>query len=366
MPSELKPVAFHPTRKRTLYMTEPSSMQTEVVRQHTVPRFLLEHFGSSGKKKKHRKQLFAFDKQSGRVFATNVNDATVRNTFYNFDNHPDNLSLEPMLCEYEGRAASVITKILQNKSLSFLSQVEKYDLAMFTAIQQMRTHNQHEQIKHISHSFKKKLLEMGLFDQWVDEFPLSPDTEFEDVLQIIAGDASEAKGMFLEMLSDQHTEADILMQKDWHLLETTLNAPFYISDNPVSLFNGISHPGRGNLGLALEGIEIYLPLSSTITLAMICPSLGEKVRQERAMIQHCIVNNIRINGHNLFDELKRVNELLEGDVIRVDAARVEHLNWLQTWRAEQYIYCQTDNFDLVRKILTESPVLKTGPRMTLS
>jgi len=347
-------------------MTEPVSMQTEVVRQHTVPRFLLENFGSSGKKKKHRKQLFAFDKQSGRVFATNVNDATVRNTFYNFDNHPENLSLESMLCQYEGRAASVITKILQKKCLNILSQAEKHDLAMFTAIQQMRTHNQHEQIKHISHSFKKKLLEMGLLDQLVDEFSLSPDTELEDVLQIIAGDASEAKGIFLEMLSDQHMEADILMQKDWHLLETTLNAPFYISDNPVSLFNGISHPGRGNLGLALEGIEIYLPLSSTITLAMICPSLGEKVRQDRAIIQHCIVNNIRINGRDLFEDLKCVNELLEGDVIRADAARVEHLNWLQTWRAEHYIYCQTDNFDLVRKLLTESPLLKTGPRMTIS
>lgn len=347
-------------------MDELSSMQTNVVRQHTVPRFLLEHFGSSGKKKKHRKQLFAFDKESGRVFATNVNDATVRNTFYNVDNHPEHLSLEPMLCQYEGRAASVINKILEKKSLSILNKVERRELAMFTAIQQMRTHNQYEQIKHISHSFKKKLLEMGLFDQWVDEFSLSPDTELKDVLQIIAGDESEAKGMFLEMLSDQHTEANVLMQKDWHLLETTLDAPFYISDNPVSLFNGISHPGRGNLGLALEGIEIYLPLSSTITLAMICPSLGEKVRQERAFIQHCIANNKRIKGHNLFDELERLNELLEGDVIGADAARVEHLNWLQTGRAEQYIYCQTDNFDLVREILIESPVLKTGPRMTVS
>ncbi len=99
---------------------------------------------------------------------------------------------------------------------------------------------------------------------------------------------------------------------------------------------------------------------------MICPSLGKKVRQERAIILHCIVNNIRVNEHNLFEELERVNELLEGDVIRVDAARVEHLNWLQTGRAEQYIYCQIDNFDPVRKILTESPVLKSGPRMTVS
>ncbi|KAB0987610.1 DUF4238 domain-containing protein, partial [Cronobacter sakazakii] len=80
-------------------MSNPVNLQTDVVRQHTVPRFLLKHFSTPGKGKRLR--LYAFDKASGRAYATTPDDATVRNTFYNLDNHPDRLSLEPLLGIYE-------------------------------------------------------------------------------------------------------------------------------------------------------------------------------------------------------------------------------------------------------------------------
>ncbi|GHL00684.1 hypothetical protein ECZU20_54330 [Escherichia coli] len=76
-------------------MTEPLNLRTDVVRQHTVPRFLLKHFSKPVKGKRQR--LHAFDKAAGRAYATTPDDATVRNTFYNFDNHPQRFSLEPLL-----------------------------------------------------------------------------------------------------------------------------------------------------------------------------------------------------------------------------------------------------------------------------
>lgn len=87
-------------------MADPVNLQTDVVRQHTVPRFLLKHFSTLGKGKRQR--LYAFDKAAGRAYATTPDDATVRNTFYNLDNHPDRLSLEPLLGIYEHHAAPVI------------------------------------------------------------------------------------------------------------------------------------------------------------------------------------------------------------------------------------------------------------------
>lgn len=86
-------------------MTEPLNLRTDVVRQHTVPRFLLKHFSKPVKGKRQR--LHAFDKAAGRAYATTPDDATVRNTFYNFDNHPQRFSLEPLLGIYEHDAAPV-------------------------------------------------------------------------------------------------------------------------------------------------------------------------------------------------------------------------------------------------------------------
>ncbi|HBZ3370755.1 TPA: hypothetical protein MG630_18910 [Klebsiella pneumoniae] len=59
-------------------MTEPLNLRTDVVRQHTVPRFLLKHFSKPVKGKRQR--LHAFDKAAGRAYATTPDDATVRNT----------------------------------------------------------------------------------------------------------------------------------------------------------------------------------------------------------------------------------------------------------------------------------------------
>ena len=96
-------------------MADPFNLQTDVVRQHTVPRFLLKHFSTPGKGKWQR--LYAFDKAAGRAYATTPDDATVRNTFYNLDNHPDRLSLEPLLGIYEHHAAPVIAALLAHRDI---------------------------------------------------------------------------------------------------------------------------------------------------------------------------------------------------------------------------------------------------------
>ncbi len=44
-------------------MADSVNLQTDVVRQHTVPRFLLKHFSTPGKGKRQR--LYAFDKAAG-------------------------------------------------------------------------------------------------------------------------------------------------------------------------------------------------------------------------------------------------------------------------------------------------------------
>ena len=67
-----------------------------------------------------------------------------------------------------------------------------------------------------------------------------------------------------------------LLDKKWLLYETTESNPFYISDNPVVRQNHKDFgPLWGNLGLAVTGIEVYFPLTKTLSLAMLCTSHEE-------------------------------------------------------------------------------------------
>ena len=59
------------------------------------------------------------------------------------------------------------------------------------------------------------------------------------------------------------------MNKVWTLCES--DKSFFISDNPVVLHNSINkNEFVGTLGLDSYGIEIYLPLSASLTLCIFC------------------------------------------------------------------------------------------------
>nr|WP_280959791.1 hypothetical protein [Escherichia coli]QWP89204.1 hypothetical protein IHCLGBEB_00007 [Escherichia coli] len=65
-------------------MADPFNLQTDVIAGDTVLAFLPATV-SPGKGKRQR--LYAFDKAAGRAYATTPDDATVRNTFPQPDNH---------------------------------------------------------------------------------------------------------------------------------------------------------------------------------------------------------------------------------------------------------------------------------------
>jgi hypothetical protein len=68
-----------------------------------------------------------------------------------------------------------------------------------------------------------------------------------------------------------------LLDKSWILLAAAPGTVFWVGDHPVALANNVN-PGdgiRGTLGLAVRGIEVYLPISSQLTLGCLCPSIQE-------------------------------------------------------------------------------------------
>ncbi|MEN4874139.1 DUF4238 domain-containing protein [Kosakonia cowanii] len=333
-------------------MAEPFNLQTDVVRQHTVPRFLLKHFSTPGKGKRHR--LYAFDKAAGRAYATTPDDATVRNTFYNLDNHPERLSLEPLLGIYEHHAAPVIAALLKHRDIRRLTEEERYRLAVFVAVQRARTFGELERISGMISKLTGKMETIGSTkEQALKTLGLTAEGDTRDI--------------FLRQLVQQVSHIDHLLNKDWYLLETRPEHPFYVSDNPVVMENSNDLGPYGNIGLAVLGIRIYLPLSSTLMLAMYCRSIRDQKVRDKQHLHHLLARAPHLIPRHMrpLEMLSHLDRFTEYLLMPLTVDHVTHYNALQVEFAEQYVFCRENDFSLIKRMLADDVRYRTGPRFTL-
>ena len=334
-------------------MTESMKLTTDVKKQHTVPRFLLNNFGFDRGGK--AKQIYTFNKQSERSYPQSVYDATTRNTFYNIENHPDKYSLEPILCEIEAEASSVIRKIVEEESLGSLTKDEKTQIAVFVVIQKSRTYHGFQSIKELINGMGDHLLNRG--------------AKPEDLPKLIGSqDDSDLKNFFLETVLKHVEHASQILNKSWILYRTNSSDPYYISDNPVTLHNDVDMGFYGNLGLAVQGIQIHLPISSTLTLAFVCPSHEQKAIQAREQLQFIVDNDIRQLVHikNPKMIVDYANAYKKGLPLETTSENTKFLNSLQVTFAEQYVYCEKNRFGLVTQMLQSDETYRTGLRPTMN
>lgn len=326
---------------------------TDVKKQHTVPRFLLDKFGF-GKKGK-RRQLYTFDKHNSRKFKQSVFDATTRNTFYNIKDHPERASLEPILEIYETAAAPIIKRILDTNSIAWLTEDDRLKIATFTAVQKARSYGELQRVEHMISSVTGKISTI--------------ESACEQIESELGSEGSaKRKNLFLQMILDQRETVGHLMAKSWILYETDDQDPFFISDNPVTLHNDIDMRLYGNLGIAQKGIQIHLPLSSSLTLALTCPSIAESAIEGKRKVEALIAI-----ASPLLQQLKTPLGLINlgaayesGNPVKQSPDNVRFLNSLQVSFAEQYIFCQKGNFGLVEEMISDNNVYRVGPRIHFS
>lgn len=175
-------------------------------------------------------------------------------------------------------------------------------------------------------------------------------------------DEEGARLLSLKLISDAKEFVPHILEKDWVLLRGNDTNPFYISDNPVALQNMRDFGPRGNLGIGVPGIEIYLPLSSTLTLAMYCRSNTEQLK-------HACSNAMR-RGVGAAEARAHLEEMISAIDTGVPATcrkeNIVNLNYLQVLYAERQVYCQRRNFSLAKDMVNKNPSYKYGPRMIVS
>lgn len=270
----------------------------------------------------NKAQIFVFDKSADRQFRTHVKNVAAESGFHDFTHDGVEYTIEPSLAEIEGRAAEVFRSICENQSIGHLEEETRQFLSRYLALQLTRTRQAREVKSGMVESTRELLQSRGDDPSRLDEL-----RDFSD---------NEESLSAIRQMHSSGEYAPYFLVKKWALLKANRRYPFYLGDHPIALHNSRDFGPYGNIGLAVPGIEIYFPISRSYTLAMWCPTI------ETVM-----------------------GELEAGNAVSCQPDNITFMNSLQVRTAERFVYSYDGNFDLVKRMLTEHPEYRNGPRITV-
>jgi len=310
--------------------------------QHYVPQLLLRGFATP-----KRRQVYVFDKQIEKVFRSSVRNLACERGFYDLEDEGDPKRLDRWLGRLEEYTAPIIKSIRGRRSLDHLHPAERKWIASFIAVQQVRTRRHRESRGDLNRQMADALREMGADPSKVENFRELTEAEVR-------------RDSIADMPPTAFTLLPHLLNKAWILLSAAPGRTFWVGDHPVVLANNLN-PGdglRGTLGLAVRGIEVYLPISSELTLGCLCPTVPAMF----AAVNAQVIQPVLRKG--------RADEFLDAftgrATLQLDAENVKYHNSLQVIGAERFIFSLHDEFDMAREMLASHPNLKTGPRVEIA
>lgn len=319
-------------------------MEPKRKQQHFVPEFLLRHFATGG-----NDRLYAYDKWNDRVFATTPEKAAKENGFYDFEINGVEVSLEQPLDTLEANAAPIILNLLKTRDLLGLSTQDKTTLALFCAAQMLRDKGARAMHLDMRDKMRERLKEMGADPKKVKGFEDPDDEEIRRTSIIQLAEAPKLLPYFLNY-------------KHWALLLAPDGSNLYTSDSPLTFHNDNEFGFFGNLGLAVKGIQISLPLSARINLWITCDSIESEMRMR---YQEAALAGVSIHKPAMV-EIRRMLAGFSGkECFLMRSENVIRFNSLQVSKAERFLYSSTDDFSLARKMLKKNPDLKRGHRWTM-
>lgn len=310
--------------------------------QHYVPQMLLRGFTTIP----DGEQVWVFDKRTGNRFPTALRNIAAERGYYDLGG---SAVLDAAMNRADDITAAIINKIRERRSLSGISLDDRGMLAGFVVMQMLRTRGYQEQTKHLVQTLKTKIREKGKLSPALEaqfsEEQLSEERLREEYLRYIP----QFTGDYLPHLVD----------KDLLLYETPRNVPFCICDNPVVLNNTLNSGDgiRGTLGLAVPGIEIYLPISSELTLAYMCPSIGQQNEEIRDRLWY-LGGFISESTHTYL----RARDT--GKPMLLNPENVRFQNSLQARNAERFVISSVNEFADVADLVENNPDARFGPRVT--
>lgn len=287
-------------------------MRDEYIYQHYVPKFHLDHFAFD----KENENVWVFDKPTASVFPRATSDVGGDDFFYDPKWEPE-AELEEFLRKVERRALHPYDVLVQTKSISTISRQDKHDLAGFLGLQWMRTEERRNSIRDVGKLFKETLEErFGI------EWNLGDEEEIERKIA-----ETHSTGITLDEVQEL---SDILLEKRWFVMENLTGKPLWTSDHPIVSYNQQEFPEwASGRGMAVEGVQIFFPLTPDLMLQMADPAYFWMTPQ---------------------------------DTIIPDADNVTFYNELQIRQSNRQLYGSDDDFQLAQDTIERIPELKDPHR----
>lgn len=351
----------------------------EPKKHHYVPQFLLKNFHS--RQKGDEFFIKIFDKKIEKGWESNIKKAMCEKDFHtfkiSFDGEEFFLNYENHFSDLETKARSSIQELIKEKDITKINDQDRANIAAFITFQYLRTN----QFRTFMGIFGERIYDL------VKQFPNSGDDDIikmgdkEVKIGTLKKNEDQLKEDTFRMIRNEKVIREITMHlliKKWILHETTNENPFYISDNPVVLHNDKEFEPYGNIGFAVLGIQIYFPLSSTLTLGMVCPSIYDECRDglDKAINLKQSLASLRVMGKNpdfkmIEAQLQNINNLEKaplnylngfdsGRPVRCKDDNVLFFNSKQVMSAERFIASRSDNFDLVKKMIKDDEKFRGG------
>jgi hypothetical protein len=317
--------------------------------QHYVPQFLLKPFCIKGSS-----QIWVYDKTNDKIFQRSIKNVASEDGFYNFNIDGEEHSLEKFMHKIETSSAPIIRKIIKTCSLISISEHERKTLSTFFSIQLLRTKHHRENYADLTKQYRDALLSRGFTEKVLSKAGITQVTR-EDV---ITGS--------LASILEYELYAEHFFSKDWLLHKSNSGKPLYISDNPICLFH--EQPTDGfwsNLGLAVPGIQIYIPLSNDFLLGMLCPTIKQKLEVALQLINKLPNIPPDILAIKTAPTKDLIQAIKTGEAIALNSNSTTHFNSLQVTYSERFVYCGAKEFDLVQDMLQKIPEYRHGRRVTI-
>jgi hypothetical protein len=319
---------------------------------HYVPRLVLKNF-SAGKSL----QIWVYDKATDRTFQTNIINVAAEKGFYDLEVDGAVLTLEPELANLETQAANILNALLGQKTLRVLNTSMRNILAVFLAVQFVRTKEYRLRFEHLGQSLIEALRARGASENGIATLTQGPQA------------ISDGRLAGIKSIREVRDIVPHFLNKEWVLLETVSENPFYISDNPIVLHNSLNHRPYGNLGLSAHGIEIYMPISSTLCLGLWCPSIAQEYRTAYETLREYDQFAPRL-ADTFMQNARTTRAYCEGIVfgtpISVVANEVTRLNSLQVMYSSRFVYGEYENFSLVKRMIQDNEKYREGLKPTIS
>jgi hypothetical protein len=323
--------------------------------QHYVPKFMLRRFSSGG-----RELVHAFDKHQDKIFAFSTSKKSkvgvaAERAIYDFEFLGMPMTLEPALSNLETKAAEVAARVIAAEALPPAWHEEKATLASFLAVQLVRTKATMATFDDLSSRMEGFFRAEGAPEEFFQPDPLVSSKE------------NARKAHYAAMITNASRDwAPLLLQKVWHLIKTTDDTPFFMGDHPVVRFNDPNAEGRGKLGLASTGVQLYFPLSPTLALSLMCPTYLDMMIDGIERIDRMLVGRLGDPGA-LRAQRKEISSIVEtlltGAMTKVRPENVEHFNSLQVLEAERYVFSIKNDFTLVREMIQGDDSIRRGTRL---